>query len=173
MQLSKWIGISLVVGAILAVGGQQANAQLRSTPLTDAEKASIALVRIDEKLARDVYLTLFEVWGDPVFANIAASEQKHMDAVKRLIDKYKLADPVAGLGIGEFPTPALQELYEEFMAEGQVSLVAAYGVGVLIEQLDIDDLTETLKVVQKIDIQNVFTNLLAGSLKHLEAFETH
>ena len=78
--MSKWLGISLVLGAILTMSGQQANAQLRSAPLTDAEKASIALVRVDEKLARDVYLTLFEVWGDPVFSNIAASEQRQVQA---------------------------------------------------------------------------------------------
>ena len=43
-------------------------------------------MREEEKLARDVYLTLYDIWGTPAFNNIASSEQTHMDAVLMLID---------------------------------------------------------------------------------------
>ena len=54
----------------------------------------MAVIREEEKLARDVYITLGEQWGLPIFASIAESEQRHMDAFGRLIDKYGLEDPV-------------------------------------------------------------------------------
>lgn len=173
--------ISLFVGVLLALGAQQANAQLRSAPLTAAEKEWITLIRIDEKLARDVYLKLYDVWGVPIFANIAASEQNHMDAVARLITKYGLTDPVAGLGVGEFPENIVifgkvhdfQGLYDMLVTLGTQSVEDAYMVGVLIEELDIDDLENALLAVKKTDIKNVFTNLWEGSIRHLAAFESH
>ena len=109
--MRKLTRISLFVGVLLALGAQQANAQLRSAPLTAAEKEWITLIRIDEKLARDVYLKLYDVWGVPIFANIAASEQSHMDAVARLITKYGLTDPVAGMEEGVLPGE-FQQLYK-------------------------------------------------------------
>ena len=45
------------------------------------EKAGLLFMRKEEKLARDVYLVLFDKWGLRVFENIAQSEQRHMDAV--------------------------------------------------------------------------------------------
>lgn len=51
-------------------------------------------MREEEKLARDVYLELYETWDLPVFYNIAQSEQTHMGAVKTLIEKYNLKDPI-------------------------------------------------------------------------------
>ena len=49
--------------------------------LTPEEKAGLLFMRKEEKLARDVYLVLFDKWGLMVFENIAQSEQRHMDAV--------------------------------------------------------------------------------------------
>jgi len=107
--MKQLIGIGLLVGLLVALGSQEATAQQRGgqriqpAPLTDLEEEWVTLIRIDEKLARDVYLTLHDVWGVPIFANIAAAEQTHMDAVEAIISKYGLTDPVAELGVGEFP----------------------------------------------------------------------
>jgi len=46
----------------------------------------------------------------PVFQNIAASEQKHTDSVKGLLDLYKISDPVKDDAIGVFTNPDLQAL---------------------------------------------------------------
>ena len=56
--------------------------------LSDAELAGIVFMREEEKLARDVYLEMYDIWGRRIFANIADSEQTHMDTVLRLIQKY-------------------------------------------------------------------------------------
>lgn len=47
----------------------------------------------EEKLARDVYLYLYEQWGTRIFSNIGASEQKHMDAVQNLMNNYNINLP--------------------------------------------------------------------------------
>ena len=38
---------------------------------------------------------LYKMWGLTIFSNIASSEQKHMDAIKTLLDRYGLDDPAA------------------------------------------------------------------------------
>lgn len=171
--MRKLLRISLFVGLLVALGAQVANAQLRGGTLNDAEKAAIRLIRIDEKIARDVYLTLSDIWGVPIFSNIASSEQKHMDAVLNVISKYKLLDPVEGLGVGEFPDPESQALYNSLVELGSQTITDAYTVGVTIERMDIEHLNEAIEVSQKADIDKTFKNLLAGSLNHLAAFLSH
>lgn len=129
-------------------------------------------LREEEKLARDVYLTLAQRWNVPIFSNIARSESNHMAAVKTLIVKYGLPDPVVDNSVGAFTNPVFAELYQDLVAAGSASLVEAYEVGIVIEELDIDDLTEALLEVEKADIRTVFENLLSGSENHLAAFQS-
>ena len=63
--------------------------QIPAGELSEAEKEGILYMREEEKLARDVHLKLYEIWGLQIFRNIADSEQTHMDAVKLLISRYR------------------------------------------------------------------------------------
>ncbi len=141
-----------------------------TTALSAAEKDGLVVLREEEKLARDVYLKLAEKWDLPIFTNIAASEQRHMDAVKNLIDKYGLEDPVKDNTIGKFTNTAFADLYTQLVDRGNESLADALQVGVFIEKLDIDDIALLLEDVTHRDIERVYTNLLAGSNNHLAAF---
>ena len=78
--------------------------ELLKTELTDAEVAGILFMREEEKLARDVYLYLYEIHPLRPFLNISKSEQAHMDAIKYLIDTYGLEDPVVKMGKEYFIT---------------------------------------------------------------------
>ncbi|CAI1494074.1 conserved exported protein of unknown function [Thermococcus nautili] len=138
--------------------------------LSQDEIEAILYMREEEKLARDVYLTLYNKTGLPIFSNIANSEQTHMDMVLELIEKYNLTDPVAGMGIGEFNSTEMQELYEKLVAQGSESEVEALKVGALIEEIDIKDLDEWLKRTDNEDIKAVFESLRSGSENHLRAF---
>jgi hypothetical protein len=93
-----------------------------------------------------------------------------MDAIKTLLDKHGIADPAAGKGLGEFTNPDLQALHDELVQDGSVSLVDALEVGVFIEKTDIDDLNAGIDSTRGKDIITVYTNLLAGSNNHLDAF---
>jgi hypothetical protein len=138
--------------------------------LTQQDAEHILLLREEEKLARDVYLTLGEKWNVPVFRNIAQSEARHMSVMKMLIDRYGLQDPVTDDTVGSFTRPEFTELYRELVASGSGSLAAAYGVGVKIEEMDIKDLKEALATVQGTDVRRVYQNLLRASENHLRAF---
>ena len=134
------------------------------------EIADLMFMREEEKLARDVYLALFEQWGTPVFQNIAASEQAHMDALLGLINKYSLEDPAAGNTAGVFSDPDLQTLYNQLTATGSQSLADALIVGAAVEEIDILDLQGNLAQTSNGDIVPVYQNLLSGSENHLRAF---
>ena len=157
-----------ITGTVMA-GGMNKKAGVGN--LTAEEEAGLLFMREEEKLARDVYLVLFDKWGLRVFENIAASEQRHMDAVLYLLGKYDLADPA--LAPGDFQDPDLQELYDFLVEKGEKSLVDAIEVGVLIEETDIEDIVNLMGQTDKTDIIRVYTNLLEGSYSHLEAFESH
>ena len=139
-----------------------------ASDLSPEEAAALLFMREEEKLARDVYNTLYEIWGQPTFTNIAASEQAHMDEIKLLLDRYSLADPA--LEPGSFTDPSLQALYDQLVAQGSVSLAEALKVGAAIEEIDILDLQERLAQTDNADLQQVFNNLMMGSYNHLNAF---
>jgi hypothetical protein len=148
--------------------------QLPKQPLDEQEINDIEHMREEEKLARDVYLTLYNKWGLPIFKNIARSEQNHMDAVKVLIDKYGLEDPVEETGdqIGVFKNPEIQELYNKLVEQGSQSLEDALKVGATIEDLDIYDLEKALSDTDNEDLKIIWQNLMKGSRNHLRAFES-
>lgn len=152
-------------------GGQGYGGGGSSTPtLTQAEKEGLLQMREEEKLARDVYRHLFSLWGQPSFENIAASEQRHMDAVLNLLNKYGLPDPTVGKSQGEFSDEHIQQLYNDLTAAGGASRAAALQVGATIEDLDIFDLKELLAETENQQITRIYSNLLRGSRNHLRAF---
>lgn len=143
---------------------------LPSAVLTDVEKASLQFMREEEKLARDVYRYLYEQHGALVFTNIAASEQSHMDAVKELLVKYNVPDPVATDIPGIFINQDLQALYDKLIFDGKFSLADALTVGATIEDLDLFDLNNELLKTNNADIETIYNSLIKGSRNHLRAF---
>ena len=172
IKLVAVVGLVLIMitgGSALAGKNGQGNVSGQQA-LSQAEKEALIFSREEEKLARDVYLFLFDVWGQWIFENIAASEQQHMDAVKNLLDKYNLDDPAEGQAEGEFNNTDLQNLYDILTGRGTESKLQALDVGATIEDLDIFDLQNLLKLTDKADITRVFENLMKGSRNHLRAF---
>jgi hypothetical protein len=149
--------------------GETAISGISSGALSDDEIAGLVFMREEEKLAHDVYLTLYEQWGQRTFANIANSEQSHTDAIKALLDAYGLDDPAAERGVGDFADPDLQALYDQLLAEGSASLDAALRVGAAIEEIDILDLEQRIGLTDEVEIIRVYENLIAGSENHLRA----
>ncbi|HPF16194.1 MAG TPA: DUF2202 domain-containing protein [Thermotogota bacterium] len=139
--------------------------------LTAEDAEEVLWVREEEKLARDVYLTLYEQWGLTTFRNIADSEQKHMDAVnEELIIPYGLEDPVTTDTVGVFTNPELQAIYNQLIEKGSVSIEDAVVIGMMIEDMDIFDLQEAMDKTDNEDIIRVFTSLENGSENHMRAF---
>jgi hypothetical protein len=138
--------------------------------LSDEEKVGLIQMREEEKLAKDVYIVLYEKWGQNIFNNISKSEQTHTDSIKSLLDRYEIEDPVTNDEVGVYTDSTLQQLYNDLVDQGEESLTEALKVGATIEDLDIKDLDEFVKVTDNEDILIVYQNLLKGSRNHLRSF---
>jgi hypothetical protein len=137
--------------------------------LNENQKESLIYMYQEEKLARDVYITLGKKWNLRPFLNIQKAEQVHMNAVKSLLKKYNIPVPVVPDEVGKFNLPELTELYNKLVAKGMKSKKDALEVGKEIEILDIKDLEERMKDATP-DMKMVFSRLKAGSEHHLKAF---
>ena len=140
------------------------------TSLSPEEIAALKFMREEEKLAHDVYVALYSLWGANVFNQISLSETTHTEAILALLTKYGITDPAATTAPGVFEDPALQTLYNTLMTMGQASLIEALKVGALIEETDIHDIHEKMEITDEADILTVYTSLLCGSGNHLRAF---
>jgi hypothetical protein len=141
------------------------------TLLTEPVKEGLLYMREEEKVARDIYAAFAAQYSARIFSNITKSEQQHMDAIKILLDRYEIADPVGTQPAGVFSNTALQELYNTLLEQGSRSLADALLVGKLIEETDIADLdVHRAEVGADTDIYMVYSNLRRGSENHLRAF---
>jgi len=160
--------VGMVFGAVTPASAEEMTVSVAY--LSDGEEAGLIFMREEEKLAHDVYVTLYAQWGLPLFQNIADSEATHTAAIKTLLDRYGIADPAEGNDVGEFTNPDLQKLYDQLVEQGSRSLADALKVGAAIEEIDILDLQTRLAQTASADIKLVYGNLLKGSQNHLRAF---
>lgn len=149
--------------------GKQNSAE-QSQELMAEELDGLLYMREEEKLARDVYLTLDSYFDTNIFGNIASAEQKHMDSVKNLINKYGLTDPIENEDdIGSFTVLKFSEFYDN-STSNDVTIEEAIRTGIEIEETDIIDIQEFINETNNTEIRNVYENLLRGSRNHLRAF---
>ena len=149
------------------------NSQIATLPMqtiSDEESKSLIHMREEEKLARDVYIAMFNKYGLRIFENISSSEQTHTDAILQLLTKYAIKDPVGVNAIGVFTDPGLQALYTSLVNSGNVSILEAYKVGATIEDLDLYDLMVDLLKVDNQDIILVYQMLSKGSRNHMRNY---
>ncbi len=162
---------------ILVAIGVNAQTPLASTiasmpkeALSQNEIRDLVHTREEEKLARDVYLTLAKKWNLRVFNSIANAESRHMDNVKILLDKYGIKDPVTTNSVGVFKDAKLQTLYNDLVKRGSISAQEALKVGALIEDLDIYDLKNALSRTNNQDVKYIYQNIQRGSRNHMRSF---
>jgi len=137
-------------------------------PLSRAERTALTHMAEEEKLARDVYITLGNKWKLRVFLNIQKAEQQHMNMVDMLLRRYGMR--INNLPVGEFHDKKVQRLYDNLVAMGSKSRIDALKVGATIEDLDIYDLERYMAEADNKDILFVFKNLTKGSRNHMRAF---
>lgn len=132
-------------------------------------EAQLQFMGEEEKLARDVYLHLNNIWNHNIFVNIAKAEQMHIDSVNKFLDAYDIPN-LAPEEYGQFNNHELQKLYDSLVERGEVSLVEALMAGALIEEVDIKDLIDAIEQTDDLAMIQMYTNLLQGSYNHLRAF---
>ena len=165
----------LSLGINTAYGRRNSNRSMKNknqrvAVLNQEDQEGIIWMRSEEKLARDVYITLGKQWDLPQFKKIARSEQKHMNALKRLLVLFNLTDPIEDNTVGVFPSTHFQDLYDDLTELGSQSAIDALIVGATIEDLDIKDLQEFIIQTTNTKVIETYENLLRGSRNHLRAF---
>lgn len=123
----------------------------------------------EEKLAHDVYQSMFQKYGAQVFGNILQSETTHQSKVLDLLNPRNIADP-RSVEQGVFANDDLQNLYNQLITQGSISVTEAYKVGVIIEEKDIKDISTQLETSTATDIVSALEDLRRGSENHLRAF---
>lgn len=177
-------------GAGNASGGNDSSG---SKQVDENEIQHLIFMREEEKLARDVYITLGMMYPNlKVFGNISASEERHTCSVCDKLNQYDIEDPVVNDNVGVFSGKEygsyFTEKYQQLVARGEVSELEALYVGGFIEELDMMDIQQCPKVIvetdngidsidqcgkvytDNADIQRMYTSLLEGSKNHLRAF---
>ncbi|WP_299872718.1 DUF2202 domain-containing protein [uncultured Cocleimonas sp.] len=177
-----------------AVVSDQTDTQIIDDNQLDAnEQTHLMFMREEEKLARDVYLKLGEMYPDsPIFGNIDDSEQQHTTAVKEMIEKYGLEDPNTNDNVGAYTGAEygwyFTEKFDQLVTRGSISELEALYVGAFIEELDMMDINQCPKVIVEADngindvtecgkiytdnedITQLYNSLLDGSDSHLAGY---
>ena len=154
--------------AILALEeAGMANATAASPSAREVE--GMRFIWEEEKVARDLYVSLYEETNLSIFTDLARSEQNHMDQAKALLDKYGLEPPV-GDEPGLFANQALKGLYDDLLAQGMQSPQSALAAAAAFEEISIRDLEVEISAAKSEDIRVVYDGLLAGSRKHLRSY---
>ena len=96
---------------------------VNDSSFTVEEIESLYFMAEEEKLARDVYLELFDRWGSKSFYNISQSEQQHINAVTNLLERSGQSLPSTLNSLGEFENQELQNLFNELMDGCRFSVV--------------------------------------------------
>lgn len=164
--------------------------------LDSAEETHLVFMREEEKLARDVYITLSGMWPDSrVFVNIGeGSEQTHTDMIRDKLEDYGVEDPnpttndlpsSIGFYTGEEYGDYFAEKYQLLINAGSQSELDALYVGAFIEELDMHDIVECPAAIIEKDngindcglnytdeqaLINAYRSLLDGSKNHLRSF---
>ena len=145
-----------------------------STTLTEEQKDRLFFIYQEEKVARDAYIYLGDLYEDEsTFASIQLSEQRHIDAAQQLCVNYGIDISMVDEGAnGNFEVDYLQDLYQTCIDLGSESLLEALKVGKLIEETDIGTLTESITSMDMPDdVIRTYEILREGSYNHLESYE--
>lgn len=153
---------------IQVVNETQSTTNARTDP-TDMTQQQLLYLIEEEKLAHDVYTVMYQKYGAKVFGNILESESTHQSKVLTLLQARNITDPRSS-EIGVFANADLQALYDQLIAQGNISEIEAYKVGVAIEEKDIADIGAQLATASDDDIIATLESLRSGSENHLRAF---
>jgi hypothetical protein len=166
-----------------------------STGLDPVEASHLTFMREEEKLARDVYLTLASLYPDQaVFNTIATtSEQTHADTMRDKLAQFDLPDPnpatndlpdSIGVFLGSEWGWYFTEKFGALTSKARTSELDALYVGAFIEELDMNDIAVCpqvmvdkgypkpcgLEYTDASALTNAYNSLIDGSENHLRAF---
>jgi len=141
--------------------------------LTKEQKDMLFFIYQVEKVARDVYITLSNIYeNESTFALMKYAEQRDVNCARELCNMYSVeTSRIDEDAVGKFESLVLQTLYDECTEKGKRSLLDALEVGEFLETTDIEDL-EQASVGMPSDVVDVYNKLRRRNITHLGAFQT-
>ncbi len=130
--------------------------------VSETEKTFLINQYGEEKMARDLYAYAYKKYWVNTFSNITKSEQKHMNAIKTLLDRYDISAP------SDYASD--NDLYNTLKAKIDESEKDAIEVGIMVEKVDIDSIVADIKATDNDDIKIILTNIGWASYNHLRWF---
>ena len=186
--------ISLAV-AMISADALAARGGGGATGLDATEASHLTFMREEEKLARDVYLTLASWYpNQSTFNTIATqSEQTHTDTMRDKLTQYGLEDPnpdannlpdSLGVFLGDEWGWYFDEKFAALTSWAANSELDALYVGAFIEELDMHDIADCPQVMvdagyndpcgltytDETGLINSYSSLIDGSESHLRAY---
>jgi hypothetical protein len=187
--------VFIFISWIIAFSLPVLHSAAKPSTLDPNEETHLIFMREEEKLARDVYITLGQHYGKnpdlaSPFSQIVPSEQNHTDVMEDKLRQYGIEDPntddTVGVFTGEDYGPYFTEKYNELVERGFISYLEALHVGAFIEELDMSDIVNCPEVIQLLKgiseddcgmeytnerrLIRSYDNLLEGSKNHLGAY---
>ena len=144
-----------------------------ATTINSKVKHSLAYMYEEERLAKEVYLAIYDKQPVRQLSKIASgAEVRHIDAVKKLATRYGVATPYQQAG--RYNIASIQSLYNDLYAKGIRSRKDALEVGCMVEVVDINDLNNYIGEAEQANAQDVLQTydfLRKGSYNHYWAFD--
>ena len=140
--------------------------------LNDEQKEMLFFIYQEEKMARDVYVTLAKTYkNETMFRVMQIAEDKHLECAKGLCDIYGVdRSSVDEDLIGELESPLLKTLYDVYIEQGKSSLRDAIEIAEFMEDTH-KDMVEHASVGMPSDVVSVYEKLKKGSLNYPDTFE--
>ena len=136
--------------------------------LSETQKTHLVTLYEEEKLAHDLYSEFYDATGFTPFSHHTEAEAKHMGLVDDVLQLYNITRP--DLGHGLFENEGYQYSYNEWLSQGLADSVHTCYIAAYIEEMDILDLIDGIKIAETAEIKNLYETLKAGSENHLRAY---
>ena len=145
---------------------------LTSVGYSAVDENMLKLMREEEKMSYDLYTEFYQKWGLEIFYSISESEYVHKQRIKELLDFYKIDDPVSQTKeeTGKYLNDEVQKKYDEYTVKGSISDLCALMTGALMEETDIYELRERIKIISEEKIIKILLQLEKATQNHLKAF---
>jgi hypothetical protein len=139
------------------------------TPLNASERQDVLYLQESEKLEHDLYAKFAQQYTSvPIFASLEQATVPFMKVDDIILVRYGLTDPEKPT-VGSFTSPALQNLYVNYMNTGSMSVLAALNSAAKSEDMHIADLQAAISRTDNEDVKFIYRQQLAFSQNNLRA----
>lgn len=158
-----------------------------ASELNSTQREEVVFMYNEEKLAKELYATLYTLYGTKTFTNISTrSETKHQLEMQTMLQRYDInfLDPtnkersfqqsdLETVAFAQFSVDELQNLYDTLYAKAAQTEQDALEVGCMVEVTDVNDLTIAIADTEGFSLlQESYIKLRNGSYNHYHAFDS-